>query len=204
MRGGGLPALLLASLAVHVLVLLQLSGPAVERAPRPRPLDFELLAPRAAAVPAPPAAVAERPAEPPVDPDAPPPEDVEAAPARPAPEPRPPAVVRRGREDALDLRLPEAGSWTQEPSDPATGVFDPRLDARIREARAAPRPPVAATGAPRLWASGEGRTRIETERGCFERVTDPFDEQAGEQWWFVACGRADEEIDWGARFRARP
>lgn len=103
----------------------------------------------------------------------------------------------------LDLSLPPGLITPAEPSSRGEGVFDPAFRERIRAAQAsAPESPAEADV--QTWSvSGGARTRVETERGCFERVDDPFADQPGEQWWMVACSPGDR-IDWGARFRARP
>ena len=84
-------------------------------------------------------------------------------------------------------------------------LFDSRLARELEDARRAQVARRAArplTRPPQVWAgAGEGRTRIESDLGCFERVRDPFDDQPGEQWWLTDCGDRGEQIDWGARFR---
>ncbi|MEE4301562.1 MAG: hypothetical protein V2J24_19135 [Pseudomonadales bacterium] len=113
-----------------------------------------------------------------------------------------PAAAPSGPRTRLDLSLPAEAIAPATESRPDAGVFDPALRARIGEARAARRS-APSTAEVRSWSSGAGRTRIESDRGCFERVDDPFPDQPGQQWSFVKCSPG-EVIDWGRRFRARP
>ncbi|MCH2098551.1 MAG: hypothetical protein MK142_09210 [Pseudomonadales bacterium] len=84
-------------------------------------------------------------------------------------------------------------------------LFDSRLSRELEDARRAQvarRSARPLTRAPQVWAgAGEGRMRIESDLGCFERIRDSFDDQPGAQWWLVDCGDRGEQIDWGARFR---
>ena len=109
----------------------------------------------------------------------------------------------------LDFRLPPEFRSRAPAETAPSEFFDSRLSAdlerarRAREAaRLAKRP---LTRAPQLSAgAGEGRTRIASDLGCFERVRDPFEDSAGDQWWLMDCKRPGEPIDWAARFRGDP
>lgn len=206
-RPAPLRAALAASLVLHAVGMLWLldRNEAQERE-RGMP-SFEVTLMRAA----PPPAVEARPDPPtrsrpepevPASADAPPePEQEEPRSARP----RAAAAVSPGTTAPapLDLSLPADVIRPAPESAPGIGVFDPALARRIDAARSARRAPAAAAG-PRTWTRGAGdRTRIETERGCYERVRDPFDDRPGDQWWFVECS-GEAEIDWGRRFRSRP
>jgi hypothetical protein len=117
--------------------------------------------------------------------------------------PRRGAGVAMPADGALDLSVPDRFLT---PAPRRRELLDGRFAEQLREARAARRGSAGSTVGGPITRDGarEGRMRIETSRGCFERVTDPFDGQAGDQWWFVACGDREPAIDWGARFRARP
>ena len=143
--------------------------------------------------------------------------DVQGDPAAAPPSPKNEAVSalaqRSPRAESprtpLDLRLPLEFRNRAPAKTAPSEIFDSRLSAdleiarRAREAaRLAKRP---LTRAPQLSAgAGEGRTRIASDLGCFERVRDPFEDSAGDQWWLMDCKRPGEQIDWAARFRGNP
>ena len=109
-----------------------------------------------------------------------------------------------GRRLPLDLSPPAAPTEARGGA-AATGVFDPRFDAAIRSARAATSAAEPRFAMPRVEAdAGDGRVRIETEQGCYERVSDPFDDLPGDAWSLVGCLPVGDAIDWGERFRRAP
>ena len=144
--------------------------------------------------------------------------DVQGDPAAAAPQPLKDEAVsalaqRSPRAELprtpLDLGLPPAFRSRAPAETPPSEFFDSRLSAdlqgarRAREAARLAKRPLAR--APQLWAgAGEGRTRIESDLGCFERVRDSYDDSRGDQWWLMNCSRPGEQIDWAARFRGDP
>lgn len=195
------------SLALHAgffYYSVVLRGDAELEARKTRSFEVTLSRVDAARAPAAPVELAEPEVDPEVVPEALEVPDPEALVPERRPVIAPPRAARPSRSRRrLDLSLPPEVIAPAQPRGPNTGVFDPGLRERIDAARVAPRGPLPGDAVATRARGADEVTRIETERGCYERVTDPFDDQPGDQWWLVACSRG-EEIDWGVRFRRRP